>query len=71
MAKKTIFQNIDNEAAKRLGIEEGVYYGVYSTSGPFADIYDILGTEDDSAFHTIDDLLTTETTNNLTTLNKV
>lgn len=70
MAKKTIFQDIDDNAAKRLGIEEGVYYGVYSTSGPFADIYDILGTEDDSAFYHINDLLTTETTNNLTTLNK-
>jgi len=30
MAKKTIFQNINDEAVERLGIEEGVYYGVYS-----------------------------------------
>jgi len=69
MAKKTIFQNINDEAVERLGIEEGVYYGVYSSSN-LDNICTVLGTEDSTAFHMIDDLLTTETTNSLSKLKK-
>ena len=69
MAKKTIFQKINDEAVERLGIEEGVYYGVYSTS-MLDNICTVLGTECPTAFHEIDDLLTTETTNSLSKLNK-
>jgi|TARA_R110000744_G_scaffold195378_1_gene314392 hypothetical protein len=70
MAKKTIFQDIDITVAEGLGVEDGVYYGVYSTSGPSADISTILGTENYTVFSAINDLLITETTKDLSKLKK-
>ena len=69
MAKKTIFQTIDSNAVTNLGIEEGVEYGVYTTSS-LSELSTVLGTEDDTSYQNIRDLLTTETTNSLTSLKK-
>jgi hypothetical protein len=69
MAKKTIFQAIDANIVIDLGIEEGVEYGVYSSSS-LKDISTVIGTEDDTAFHKIEELLTTETTDQLVNLKK-
>jgi len=69
MAKKTVFQNIDNADVINLGIEDGVYYGVCATSS-LDEIATVLGTEDIDIYQEIEELLVNETTSDLTTVKK-
>ena len=69
MAKKTVFQTIDNTDVINLGIEDGVYYGVCATSS-LDEITTVLGTEDIDIYQEIEELLVNETTNDLTTVKK-
>lgn len=69
MAKKTIFQQIDFNIVESLGIEEGVEYSVYSSSS-LQDVATVLGTENDDKYNAISDILTTETTDDLSKLKK-
>ena len=69
MAKKTVFQNIDDADVINLGIEDGVYYGVCATSS-LDEIATVLGTEDIDIYQEIEELLVNETTSDLTTVKK-
>ena len=69
MAKKTIFQEIDLDIVESLGIEEGVEYNVYSSSS-LTDVATVLGTESDEKYYEISEMLTNETTDDLTILKK-
>ncbi len=69
MAKKTVFQTIDNADVINLGIEDGVYYGVCTTSS-LDDIATVLVTEDIDKYQEVEELLVNETTNDLTTVKK-
>tara|TARA_Y100000361_G_scaffold109129_1_gene99043 strand:+ start:381 stop:1421 length:1041 start_codon:yes stop_codon:yes gene_type:complete len=69
MAKKTVFQNIDDADVINLGIEDGVYYGVCATSS-LDEIATVLSTEDIDIYQEIEELLVNETTSDLTTVKK-
>ena len=69
MAKKTVFQNIDNADVINLGIEDGVHFGVF-TSSDLQDIATVLVTEEVDTYQNIEELLINETTNDLTILKK-
>ena len=69
MAKKTVFQTIDNADVINLGIEDGVYYGVCATSS-LDEIATVLGTEDVTIYQEVAELLVNETTSDLTTVKK-
>jgi len=69
MAKKTVFQPIDNTDVINLGIEDGVYYGVCATSS-LDEIATVLGTEDITIYQEVEELLVNETTSDLTTVKK-
>lgn len=70
MAKKTVFQDIDVDALDRLGVEDRAYYGIVADS-MFQKIATVVVTESQSSFSSIEELLQTETTSNLTAVKKV
>ena len=69
MAKKTVFQVIDNADVINLGIEDGVYYGVCASSS-LDEIATVLVTEDIEKYQEVEELLVNETTSDLTTVKK-
>jgi len=69
MAKKTVFQTIDNADVINLSIEDGVHFGVF-TSSNLDEIATVLVTEEVDIYKKIVEYLVNETTNDLTILKK-